>query len=250
MPLPGLAWNQLPLLADSPQMLPAGQIQFEVGLQFRSHENFAFSAFSEGFARNLLSIPTLGVKVGLGPLAEVELTYEVLCVEERDLLIKEQWKSGDLAFFTKVHILDEGRRRPGLGIKFGAKLPNASESYRVGTNETDLAIVGLFEKTFAAFRLTANLGFLNLGDPYHNAAQDDLLSYSLACTLPGRQDLTYTIEVAGQAGGVSHNERASAVFHLYFQQAALTWNLAARAGLLGNSEAWGLAGGVRWTFDF
>jgi hypothetical protein len=74
----------------------------------------------------VLSIPTLAVNVGFGKLAEVELTYEVLCVEEEEFQIKEHWQSGDLAFFTKVHLLDEGRENPTLsngGIICSAMTP-------------------------------------------------------------------------------------------------------------------------------
>jgi len=205
--------------------------------------------FSAHPARDVLSLPMLGLNVGLGKRVELQLTYEVLFVEEEELKIKEVWKSGDLAFFTKIGILEEGRRLPGIGVKLGAKLPNTSDAYRVGTNETDLAFLALFEKTFASFTTTANLGFLILSDPFRNVTQDDLLSYGVACTFPWKSNLTYTAEIAGQAGGTFHNERAAAVAHLYFQNGALTWNLATRVGLIENSEDWGISAGVRWTFD-
>lgn len=247
---PAAAWNQLPLLTDSPRLLPAGQVQFDVGLQFLSRQNFPFLPFSAHPARDVLSLPTLGLNFGFGKRVELQLRYEVLFVEEEELRIKELWKSGDLAFFTKINILEEHRRLPGIGVKLGAKLPNTSDAYRVGTNETDLAFLALFEKTFAAFTTTANLGLLILSDPFRNVTQDDLLSYGVACTFPWKPNLTYTAEVAGQAGGISHNERASAVLHLFFQNGALTWNLATRVGLHKNSENWGVSGGVRWTFDW
>ncbi len=246
---PVFAWNQLPLLTDSPRVLPVGQVQFGVGIQFLSHKNFPFSAFSEDFARDVLSLPMLGVNFGVGKRVELQVTYEFLFVEEEELKIKERWKSGDLAFFTKLELLEERRRFPGMGIKFGAKLPNASDTYRVGTDETDLAFSALFGKTFSTLTVNANLGLLILGNPFANARQDDLLEYGIAWTIPWKHHITYTTEIAGQTFGTSHNESASAVFHVDFEDGALTWNISGRVGLLKNSENWGISGGVRWTFE-
>jgi hypothetical protein len=246
---PTFAWNQLPLLTDSPQVLPAGQVQVDFGLKFLSHKNFPFSPSSKRFSRNVLSFPTLGINFGLGKQVELQLTYEVLFVEEEELTIKETWKSGDLAFFTKLEILEERRHLPGMGIKFGAKLPNANNTYRVGTDETDLAFSALFGKTFSSFALDANLSLLILGDPFNNARQDDLLGYGIAWTIPWKHHITWTLEVAGQVLGTSYNENASAVLHLDFEDGAFTWTITGRAGLLKNSEDWGVSAGVRWTFD-
>lgn len=246
---PAFAWNQLPLLTDSPQVLPAGQVQLDLGLKFLSHKNFPFSPFSKDFSRNVLSFPTLGMNFGLGKHVELQLTYEVLFVEEEELTIKETWKSGDLVFFTKLAILEERKHLPGMGIKFGAKLPNAGDTYRVGTDETDLAFSALFGKTFSSFALDANLSLLILGDPFDNARQDDLLGYGIAWTIPWKPHITSTLEVAGQVLGTSYNENASAVLHLDFEDGAFTWTIAGRAGLLKNSEDWGMSARVRWTFD-
>jgi hypothetical protein len=119
----------------------------------------------------------------------------------------------------------------------------------VGTDETDLAFSALFGKTFSSISMDVNLGFLILGNPFDNARQDDLLSYGIAWTFPWKHHITYTAEVAGQAFGTSHNERASALFHVDFEHGAFTWTIAGRAGLLKNSEDWGISTGIRWTFD-
>lgn len=246
---PAFAWNQLPLLTDSPQVLPAGQVQLDVGLKFLSHKNFPFSACSDDSSQNILSLPTLGMNFGIAKRVELQLTYEVLFVEEEKLKLKEQWKSGDLAFFTKVAILEERRRLPGMGVKFGAKLPNADNTYRVGTDETDLIFSVLFGKTFSSVTMNANLGLLILGNPFEEARQDDLLGYGIAWTFPWKHHITYTVEVAGQVLGTSHNERALAVLQIDLEDEAFTWTISGRAGLLKNSEDWGISAGVRWTFD-
>ena len=36
---------------------------------------------------------------------------------------------------------------------------------------------------------------------------------------------------------------------MYFEDEAFTWTIAGRAGLLKNSEDWGIFAGVRWTFN-
>jgi hypothetical protein len=246
---PVSAWNQLPLLTDSHRVLPAGQVQLGAGFQFLSHKNFPFSTFSDDFARDVLSLPTLAMNFGLGKRVELQMTYELLFVEEEQLRVRELWKSGDLALFTKLELLEERRRLPGMGLKFGAKLPNASDTYRVGTDETDLAFTALFGKTFSPISIHANLGLLILGSPFENARQDDLLGYGIACVIPRKPNMTYAAEVIGQTFGTSHNERASAVFHVYYKHGALLWNISSRVGLLNNSENWGISGGVCWTID-
>lgn len=248
--LPTLAWNALPLLVESPTTLPGGNVQLELGGGFLGHKNFAFSPFSEHFHRDVFSWPTFGARIGLGARVELHMRYEVLFVEEDELRIKERWKSGDLAFFTKIHAMPERQWWPGLGVTLGAKLPNASNTYRVGTDEADLAFLLLAEKRMAPVTLNAHVGLLILGDPYGMARQDDLLAYGLAGTVPLQSDIEVRAEITGQALGTSHNESASAILHLLLDQEHLVWNLSGRVGLLPNSESWGLSGGVQFTMIF
>lgn len=249
MSLKAAAWNQLPLLTDTSHTLPAGRLEWEFGLQFLKRSNFAFSPFSAERGRDVLSLPTLRLAAGIGKRAEFQLLYEVLFVEEEEYRITERWKSGDLAFFTKLRLLDEHRDWPELGVKAGAKLPNAGDEYRVGTDETDVLVSGLAQKTFSSVTTTLNLGLLILGHPFQNARQDDLLSYGLTVTVPLTPQVTSVAEIAGQTFGTSHNERALAALHLYIRDGALTWMLAGRWGLLENAADWGIAAGVRWTCD-
>ena len=190
------------------------------------------------------------------------MTYEILSDKRKELNIdkrgetsgpafstkNERWESGDLAFFTKIEILQERQKLPAIGMKFGAKLPNASDENRVGTDRTDLAFSTLFEKTLSPLITTAYLGLLILGNPFKSASQDDLLSYGFACSLPWQDRATFTAEIAGQTLGASNNQRSSALLHVYIPYKALTWNISGRVGLLEGSEDWGIFGGVRWTF--
>jgi hypothetical protein len=247
-PLPSHAWNQLPLLAESPAALPAGQVEAELGVKFLGRKNFPFSRFSKTHTRNVLSVPTLGLKFGLGQRTELQLSYEVLCVEEEEFRIREQWKSGDLAVFTKIALLAECRRWPALGLRIGAKLPNSDRTYRVGTDETDLAFSTLFAKTVAPLTMTAHLGLLILGNPYKQVNQDDLLEYGLACAMPWKSHFTWVAEIAGQAFGTAYNQRSTAALHWHFHDGAVTWTLSGRAGLVENSAAWGISASVRRSF--
>lgn len=243
------AWNQLPLQADAPPVLQAGIIHLDFGLQYLSHTNFPFSAFSTDSGRNVLSLPTLGIRIGLGKRSELQFSYELLFVEEEEFRIREPWTSGDMDIFTKIEFWQERQRLPGIGVKVGVKLPNAGNDYRVGTDETDFAFSALFAKRFASITTTANIGFLILGNPFEHASQDDLLSYALACSFPWNARVTSTAEIAGQMLGTADNERSSALFHLSIRNEQLTWKLSGRLGLLENSEDWGFSAGVTWTWD-
>ena len=243
------AWNRLPLQAEAPTVLQAGILQLDFGLQYLSHTNFPFSAFSTDSERDVLSLPTLGLRVGLGKRSELQLSYELLFVEEEEFRIREPWKSGDLDIFTKIEFWQERQWLPATGVKVGVKLPNASNDYRVGTDETDFAFSALFAKRVASITTTANVGLLILGNPFEHASQDDLLSYALACSFPWNGRVTTTAEIAGQVLGTADNERSSALFHLSIRNEHLTWKLSGRIGLLENSEDWGFGAGVTWTWD-
>ena len=132
-----------------------------------------------------------------------------------------------------------------MGLKLGAKLPNASNTYRVGTDETDLAFLAIIEKTMTSMTLNGHVGLLILGNPYALAQQDDLLAYGIAGSLPIASDVSARVEVAGQTLGTAHNEAASVIGQLLLDQEMLVWNLSGRVGLLSNSESWGISGGVR-----
>ncbi len=247
--LPAIAWNQLPLLTESPAIQPPGQFHFDIGITYLHKKNFGFSPYSEQFSRSVLSCPTLGFSLGLGTRVEVQMSYEALFVEEQEFQIREVWKTGDLAFFTKVQWWGEQTILPQTGIRIGVKLPNAPNEYRVGTDETDVILSTLFEKRFSRLTTTVNLGIAILGDPTHNAQQDDLLSYGLACTYIQNGGVRYKAEVAGLAFGSSHNELASALFHLIIPDGNLSWNISGHLGLVGNSETWGVSGGVSLRSD-
>jgi len=243
------AWNRLPLQAEPPIVLQSGIMQFDFGLQYLSHSNFPFSSFSQDAGRDVLSLPTLAMRIGLGKRSELRLCYEVLFVEEGAFRIREAWKSGDLDIFTKIEFWQERRWLPATGVNVGVKLPNAGNNYRVGTDETDVAVSALFAKQFASVATTANIGLLILGNPFAHARQDDLLSYALACSWPWNARITTTAEIAGQMFGTSDNQRSSALFHLSLREHHLTWTLSGRIGLLSNSEDWGLSAGAAWTWD-
>jgi hypothetical protein len=250
LPSPAWGWNTLPLAVESPYTIPGGTVQFELGCGFLGHKNFGFSNFSEHFHRDVLSWPTLGLNIGLGKRVEFQMSYEVLFVEEDELRIKERWKSGDLAFFTKINLLQERTWLPGIGVKLGAKLPNASNVYRVGTDEADLAFLAITEKTVDFMTLNAHVGLLILGNPYALAQQDDLLAYGIAGNLPITTDVSARLEVAGQTLGTAHNEAASAIGRILLDQKRMIWNLSGRVGLLPNSESWGISGGLRINIEF
>lgn len=221
----------------------------DLGLQYLSHSNFPFSSFSQDTARDVLSLPTLGIRVGLGKRTELQLSYELLFVEEEEVRIREPWKSGDLDLFTKIEFWQERQWLPATGMKVGVKLPNAGNNYRVGTDETDFAFSSLFAKQFVSMTATANLGLLILGNPFEQARQDDLLSYALACSFPWNSQVISTAEIAGQMLGTADNERSDLLLHLHIRDDRLTWKLSGRIGLLENSADWGLAAGVTWTWD-
>src|SRR5262249_54417751 len=131
-----------------------------------------------------------------------------------------QYGGGDARIFTKLWFMRERDWWPALGMRFGTKLPNASRSSGLGTDDTDFAAAALVSKTLGPLRAHVHLGIALLGnsvptagDSFTAGGQDDLFTYAVGIVskpfgvlAEGATTLRLLGELNGQTGSRFDND--------------------------------------------
>ncbi|MGE3277233.1 MAG: hypothetical protein AB7O67_19130 [Vicinamibacterales bacterium] len=197
--------QQRPLTTEDPETIGAGRLLIEGGLDWQKDIFFPVS----GLRGDLLSVPTLGVSVGVSSIAEIQVDgglYRRLSITERrdgplaGLVTAEGDQTtavDDIVIATKVRFFGEGASRPAMGMRFATKLPNASNESGLGKDTMDFAVALLGAKTVQSIRVVGNVGLAIMGDPIEGARQDDLLVYGVSVA----RAVTTATEVVGEING-------------------------------------------------
>ncbi len=213
----GAGAQQRPLVTEDPLTVGTGQILLESGVDVARGITFPVS----GLRGNLVSVPTIGISVGVGPIAEVQIDgsfYRRLTITERNpgpfagaLSFTGDTTSAvdDFVIATKLRVLNEAPGRPAIGVRFATRLPNASNESGLGLDTTDFFASVLIGKTVRSLRTVGNVGVAIVGDPVVAARQEDLLTFGLSLARAvngglelvteynGRLNLAATSPVAG-----------------------------------------------------
>lgn len=108
---------------------------------------------------------------------------------------------GDISLSSKLHLIDESRRLPGIATKAVFKLPTGKPSEGTGSGRPDFSLALLAQKSFNRFHSVTQLGFLALG------GHEMLGSYTKKGGLIYGQSLEYNItphtSFLGEATGSS-----------------------------------------------
>jgi hypothetical protein len=113
----------------------------------------------------------------------------------------DEHEVGDFTLWAKWLALKGKRERSAVALRWGVKLPNASDESGLGTDETDVYGGVVVSKALGKkTRLDANLGAAVLGDPTEARAQNDVLTYGASLTLVMSADTVLLMEVAGASG--------------------------------------------------
>jgi hypothetical protein len=262
------AASLLPLQSESADPLPSGTLETVLGVSYFNNQRFP--AFTPaGFIRNQdrVSVPEIAFRVGAGGWVEIQAAYELIYLDEStDDGSDSKYGSGDARLYAKARLLREGERRPGLGIRFGTKLPNANKDDHLGTDETDFGIEALASKDFGPLAAHLNLGILLLGNPgpvagapdRNSDGQDDLFTYSVALASrplgadsPDAFSVRFLGEVAGLAGSRSSfdNDRTNLALGMQLRRGGFTLYSGVDVGLVTASENYGLRLGVVYAFE-
>ena len=252
------AAQQRPLLTEDTRTVAAGSARFELGFDFEQNRNFPLSGLNGDLSR----FGVVSLTLGLGRQVEIE-TGGVL---QNYLSINRRYRPsaipltvtgnstndiGDFFFATKVRLVEEARRRPAIGVRFGAELPNSNQARGIGLNRTTTFGTLLLGKTVGRWRLMGNVGMAIVPAPTNNFSQNDPLTYSMAATYDWTKRVTLAGEVQGRSslrrvtplgteseGGVRIGARIRAV--------GLTWDVAALRGYHPASPRTGMMIGVTY----
>ena len=256
------AAQQRPLVTEDPRTVGGGQVLVETGVDWMRAVSFPVS----GLRGDLVSGPTIGISVGVGPIAEIQIDgspYRQLTITERGpaplspiLKVDGTTTSAvdDVVIATKLRLLNERGARPSVGLRFATRLPNASNESGLGQDTTDFYMSVLVGKTIGRVRWVGNTGLAIVGDPIVAARQEDLLTVgmSLAAALGrgvelvteynGRMNLAASSPVPGT------ENRGVARAGLRVTRGALRLDAAALFGATSADLDLGATAGLTWTF--
>lgn len=199
------AAQQRPLVTEDPETIGEGRILIEMGADWLRDTSFPVS----GLRGDLFAGPTMGISVGIGKIAELQIDggfYRKLRITERvdaPLTPTLTFEGNETATFedvtigTKIRIVGEGAGRPSIGFRFATKLPNVSNETWLGYDTTDFFASLLIAKTVESFRVVGNAGIAVISDPSEGARQDDLLTMGLSVA----RAVTAGFEVVGEVNG-------------------------------------------------
>lgn len=254
--------QQRPLVTEDPQTIGTGLVLIETGVDWM--RDIAFPA--AGLRGDLVSAPTIGISIGLGPIAELQIDgspYRRLSVTERRAAPLSPGLSfdrdtttdvDDIVVATKVRLLHEAPGRPGLGLRFATRLPNASNESGLGHDTTDFFASFLIGKTVARVRVVGNAGLAIVGDPTVAARQEDLLTFGLSLTARAGGGLDVVTEYNGRMNLAASSpvpgteNRGVARAGLRFSRANVRLDAAALVGATSSDLDLGATAGLTWVF--
>jgi Putative MetA-pathway of phenol degradation len=195
--------QQRPLITEDPEVIGAGRVLFEAGVETGSDAEYRLS----GLKGDQVVLP-IGVSFGLGPIVELQFDsgYTWLDIAERTPAPLAKAVPSDLTHTsdvvdvtvaTKVRIVPEQRSRPSIGVRFATRLPNASNESGLGIDTSSFFATLLIGKTVGSVRVAANAGLAIIGNPVDATSQSDQFVGGVSVI----RALTKTIDVAGEVGG-------------------------------------------------
>ena len=198
--------QQRPLVTEDPEPIGAGRVLIEGGFDL-AHD---YQNPVSGLKGNLISVPTIGISVGLSSIAELQIDggiYNSLSITSRNanapgasLLNVTGDSTHDVSnavIATKIRVFAETASRPALGIRFATKLPNASNEKGIDLDTTDVSGSLLIAKTVQSIRVVGNLGAGILTNPTAGIGQNDVLLYGLSFA----RAVTQEAELVGELNG-------------------------------------------------
>jgi hypothetical protein len=257
--------QQRPLTTEDPETIGAGRVLVEGGLDYLRDQVYPAS----GLTGNLLAAPMLGFSVGISSIAELQIDGGLrnhLTITRRvnaplsDLLVITGDTTSsveDMVIGTKIRLLSENLSRPGVGIRFATRLPNASLESGVGRDTTDFFASLLIGKTVQSVRIVGNGGLGILSDPTRRESQNDVFVFGLSFARAVTHGAEVVGEIAGHAalrGNVSTSPPGtgnSAVMRLgaRYTRSAARIDGAVILGMTGRDPSVGFTAGVTWVFN-
>jgi hypothetical protein len=254
--------QQRPLQTEDPEVIGAGRILLEAGIDYKRDVFFPVS----GLRGNLFTVPPMGISVGVSSIAEIQIDgglYQKLYIKKQTdapfspLLKLDSGATADVEDFNlgaKIRFLSETAGRPAMAVRFSTRLPNASNESGLGKDMQDFTVQVIAGKTVQSIRVVLNVGMLILGNPTKPAAQDDLLAYSLSVARaisPGGEVVGEFVGRANFANIVAPGaeDRGLLRFGMRYTTAGVRFDGGILLGLTPRDPQVGFTAGFTWVFN-
>ena len=235
-----------PLRTVDAEIVPAGVLRTEIGFDFLQDTGFPLS----GLRGDETSVGVLDLRMGVGKIVEVEVEGAL----QNFLDVKSQGTSfvpnlsltgvnsthdtGDFTLATKIRLLKNEGKRPGIAFKFGFVMPNSNQARGIGTNTTNVFALLALEEQIRKLSVFGNLGLEILQAPNALFTQNDVLIYGGAFQYP----LLRRVDLVGEVNGVYSSRNINdalvgtqssgqARFGLRITVGGFIWDLAGVRGL-------------------
>ncbi len=170
---------------------------------------------------------------GLGPITEVQVSGVAQALLSKDG--RSSTNSGDWIFGTKIWLRREKGASPALSFLYEVKLPNGSNENGGATDETDFFghLIASWQRPGGAIH--ANLGLGILGNPFANAAQNDVFILRLAWERKLTPDRIAGVEAVVEGGPDERDDPA--YLAMVFAERHARWVFHGRLALGLNDES-------------
>ena len=250
------AESLLPLETEEAKPLPSGSVEMVAGVSYFRNLRFPeFTAAGAIHEQDLIKGPQIAFRIGAGDWAEIQASYEFISIDEDTIAgHHDKYGGGDARLHTKVRLLREQGYWPGLGIRFGTKLPTSSKSSGLGLGTTDFFAGILLAKTVRSVRTVGNVSLLVLGNPV--AAQDPLRAIGLGLSVA--RAITNEFEAVGEVNGhmepfgsaINPGLESRGVFRLAgrYTHDLLRFDLGLLVGMTSRDPSFGVSAGATYVF--
>jgi len=250
--------QQRPLRTPDAEILPPGTARTMVGFDFLQEITFPAS----GLTGDLTSVGVLSTRIAVGKLVEIQTEQAI----HQFLSVRQQAGGvitpaltgpstthdfGDLSLFTKVKIISESDRHPGVAFRFGFQMPNSNQARGIGLNTTNLFAEAIFQKHIGRANLYGTLGIAILQSPTANFTQNDVLTYGAAVIYKITDRLNFAGEILGRyssrritPGLIGTESQSQARFGLQIFAGGFQWDVAGIAGVTRHDAKTGLTFGI------
>ena len=259
---PARAQNR-PLLSPDAEIVSPGTLRVQVGFDFLQRVSYPLS----GLSGDQSNLGVVDLRLGLGKIVEGEFTgtaRSFLQINSRGPSFvglalpsaNSTNDTGDFSLLTKIHILDEGERRPAMAFRFGVTMPNSNQARGIGNNSTNVLADAVVERHFGRLEAFGSVGLAILTAPNAKTTQNDELRYGLGASYPLTRSIHLVAEGAGQQSTrkigpplVGTESRGQGRLGVQIVVSGFTWDAAAIAGIYRNDPHTGFTFGVSHDFQ-
>ena len=256
------AAQQQPLVTQDPATIGAGNVLLRSEFSYSSDDFYPLS----GLTGNLWQLPVFGIDVGLGPIADLQLTggvYDRLSITRRatapfsDVITATGDTThavDDLSIGAKITIVPEAQGRPAIAFRFAVRLPNAKHESGLGQDTTDFSASLPVGKTVGPLRVLGNIGFTIMSEPADGTKQNDVLTYGAALSLRLAPHAELVSEVNGRwstrngVAPIGTESRSRAQVGGAYTRGRVRCDAAVFVGLTPTDPTIGVSAGVSYLF--